>query len=169
MKLLVDVSEATSPASVAFVFRPFCEKFVAITEDKSVKEVWALLELVELEPDEAVGVAVSDGIVGEGVTVALTEVVPLVAPVAARRAFRSACDVQAILVPAELTNGNAAQLMIDGSLACREKHRQDLHQTGTTGRQDILSVDTLGELTFDTSVARGAGRVSSQCRELIAV
>lgn len=122
MKLFVDVSEATSPASVLFVFRPFCEKFVAITEDKRVNDVWALLELVKPEPDEAVGVEVSDAVIGEGVTVALAEVVPLVAPVAAMRAFRSVCVVQVILVPGELTNGNAAQLMVDRSLACREKH-----------------------------------------------
>lgn len=68
MKLLVDVSEATSPASEVLVFRPFCEKFAAITEGTRVKEVWALLELVEPEPDEAVGVAMCDA-VGEGETV----------------------------------------------------------------------------------------------------
>ena len=109
MKLLVDVSEATSPASEVLVFRPFCEKFVAITDDTRVKEVWALLELVGPEPDEAVGVATCD-VVGEGVTVT------------AMRLFRSLCVVQVILVPGELTNGNATQLMIKGSLTCHEKH-----------------------------------------------
>ena len=50
MKLLMDVSEATSPASEVLVFRPFREKFMAITEDRRVKDVWAVLELVEPEP-----------------------------------------------------------------------------------------------------------------------
>jgi hypothetical protein len=39
MKLLVEISEATWPVSVVLVFRPFCEKFVAITEDRRVREV----------------------------------------------------------------------------------------------------------------------------------
>ena len=120
MKLLVDVSEATSPASEVFAFRPFWEKFVAITEDRRVKEVWALLELVEPEGDEAVGVAVDGGIVREGVTVALAGVVPLVAPVAAMRVSTSVWVAQVILVPAEFTSGNAAQLTVDGSFPWHE-------------------------------------------------
>lgn len=78
--------------------------------------------MVEPEPEETVVFAVSDAVVGEGVMVALAEVVPLVAPVAAMRVLRSVCVVQVRLVPGELTNGSAAHLMIDGSLACREEH-----------------------------------------------
>ena len=122
MKLLVDVSEATSPACEVEVPRPFCEKLLAITEGTRVKEVWALLELVEPEPDEAVGVAIGD-VVGEGVTVERAGSVPLDTPVATMRVFRSVCFVQVTLVPGESTNGNTAQLTI-GSLVCRpsEKH-----------------------------------------------
>ena len=58
MKLLVDVSEATSPAAEVLVFKPFCARFGPIREDRRVKEVWAPLELVEPTPDEAVGDAV---------------------------------------------------------------------------------------------------------------
>lgn len=93
---------------------------MAITEDRRVKEVWALLELVEPEGDEAVGVAVDGGIVREGVTVALAGVVPLVAPVAAMRVSTSVWVAQVILVPAEFTSGNAAQLTVDGSFPWHE-------------------------------------------------
>lgn len=89
MKLLVEVSEASWPASEELAFRPLCAKFVATREGRRFKEVWALLELVEPEPDEGVGVAIGSGVVREGATVTLAGVVPLVAPVAAMRAFRS--------------------------------------------------------------------------------
>lgn len=113
MKLLVDVSDATSPASEVLVFRPFREKFVAITEGTRVNEVWAPVELVKPEPDEGAGVVMFD-IIGQGVSAALAGVVPLAAPVAVMRVFRSLCVVQVTLVPGELDNGNAAQLTVLG-------------------------------------------------------
>ena len=55
IKLLVDVSEATPPASNVTVFKPSCARFGPIREDRRVKEVWAPLEPA---PDGAVGDAV---------------------------------------------------------------------------------------------------------------
>ena len=99
MKLMEDVSEATSPASDVFVFRPFCAKFAAITEDRRVKEVWAPLELVDPTQGEAVGTVVVDGIVKEGVTVALAVV--------------SAWVAQGAGVPDGSTSGEVVQLMVE--------------------------------------------------------
>lgn len=95
---------------------------------------------------------------------------PLVAPVAAMRASRSAAVVQVMLVPAELTNGRAAQL-------CAQDQSQEIvvevtnysHQARAARLGDELAVDTLSKLVVYAGILTGLARgVRGQGLELVA-
>ncbi len=95
-----------------------------------------------------------------------------VAPVAAIRASRSAAVVQVTLVPAELTNGSAAQLEKEGRIsrgteALAQNH---VHGSATAGLEDELATHALCELVVHTGdVASVASRGRCQRLELVAV
>ena len=94
---------------------------------------------------------------------------PEVAPVAAMRASRSAAVVQVMLVPAEFTNGSAAQLRwtpvrLRGIIDHKDKYS---HEAASARSEGELAVHALGELAVHARVlARSAGRVGGETLKL---
>ena len=95
---------------------------------------------------------------------------PEVAPVAAMRASRSAAVVQVMLVPAEFTNGSAAQLRwtpLNSEITIDRRDKYYSHEAASARSEGELAVHALGELAVDARVlARGAGRVGGETLEL---